>query len=363
LEGVKAIAKARVAVLLVSADFLTSKFIRSKEIPNLLERKDKEGLRIYPVIIKPCAWKQVKWLARMNLRPKDGKPISSGAEHQIDADLAAIVDEVAAIIESKTHITPLETSPTTYEDWVRDIEPEKMHISIEEPEKLAKPGNSIGMKFTLIPVGEFYMGSEEYDAEKHVHKVKINNPFYLGTNPMTQREWKAVMGSNPSSFKGDDLPVERVSWDKVQEFIKKLNEIEGTDKYRLPSEAEWEYACRAGTTTKYSFGDSEKKLGSYAWYVKNSDYKTHRVGQKKSNPGGLYDMHGNVWEWVQDEWHDGYDGAPTDGSAWESGDGAYRVFRGGSWYYRAWYCRSAFRGPVVPHYRDDNLGFRLLREL
>ena len=143
----------------------------------------------------------------------------------------------------------------------------------EEPEKIAKSGNSIGMKFTQIHAGKFYMGSEEYDAEEPVHRVKIKNPFFLGTYPVTQREWKAIMGDNPSHFKGDDLPVELVSWDEVQEFIKKLNEKEGTDKYRLPSEAEWEYACRAGTTTRYSFGDSESELGDYAWYYDNSGEK------------------------------------------------------------------------------------------
>ena len=166
----------------------------------------------------------------------------------------------------------------------------KVYGSIKEPEKIAKQDNSIGLKFTLIPAGEFYMGSEEYDEEKHVHKVRINNPFYLGTYPVTQREWKAVMRRNPSDFKGDDLPVEVVSWDNVQKFIKKLNEKEGTGKYRLPSEAEWEYACRAGTTTRYLFGDDESELGDYAWYGENSDGKTHPVGQKEHNPWGLYDI-------------------------------------------------------------------------
>ena len=233
----------------------------------------------------------------------------------------------------------------------------------EEQERPKTFTNSIGMKFTLIPAGEFYMGSEELDDEKPVHKVKINNPFYLGTYLVTQREWKAIMGDNPSGFKGDDLPVENVSWDNVQEFIKKLSEKEGTDKYRLPSEAEWEYACRAGTIIRYSFGDSESKLGGYAWYDNNSDEKTHPVGQRKPNPWGLYDMHGNVWEWVQDVYHKNYDGAPTDGSAWESGDGARRVFRGGSWYYDARLCRSAIRASFGPRHRSSSLGFRLLQEL
>ena len=235
----------------------------------------------------------------------------------------------------------------------------------EEPEKLAKQGNSIGMKFTMIPEGEFYMGSEERNSEKPVQEVKINNPFYLGTYPVTQREWNAVMGdnNNPSDFKGDDLPVEQVPWNDVQEFIKKLNEKEGTDKYRLPSEAEWEYACRAGTTTRYSFGDDESKLGDYAWYRNNSGDNTHPVGQKKPNPWGLYDLHGNVWEWVQDRWDYSYDGTPTDGSARESGDGALRVIRGGGWYDYARICRSANRDHDDPRARGNCLGFRVLQEL
>jgi formylglycine-generating enzyme required for sulfatase activity len=196
-----------------------------------------------------------------------------------------------------------------------------------------------------------------------VHKVKINSPFYLGTYPVTQAEWKVVMDDNPSGFKGDDLPVETVSWNDVQKFIKKLNEKEGTDKYRLPSEAEWEYAARAGTTTRYSFGDDESKLGDYGWYDNNSGDKTHPVGQKKPNPYRLYDMHGNVWEWVQDERHNSYDGAPTDGSAWESGDGADRVIRGGGWYGLARLCRSANRDRLAPRFRGRFLGFRLLQEL
>jgi formylglycine-generating enzyme required for sulfatase activity len=171
------------------------------------------------------------------------------------------------------------------------------------------------------------------------------------------------MGNNPSHFKGDDLPVEQVSWNEVQDFIRKLNEKEGTDKYRLPSEAEWEYACRAGTTTRYSFGDSESKLGDYAWYRENSGGKmTHPVGKKKPNPWGLYDMDGNVWEWTQDTWYRDYDGAPTDGSAWESAYFPLRVRRGGSWDSIAGSCRSASRGNNVPSRRNCFIGFRLLEE-
>jgi formylglycine-generating enzyme required for sulfatase activity len=182
----------------------------------------------------------------------------------------------------------------------------------------------------------------------------------MGRYEVTQKQWLEIMGDNPSHFKGDDLPVEWVSWEDVQEFIRKLNEKEGTDKYRLPSEAEWEYACRAGTSTRYSFGNSESNLGDYAWYGDNLGDETQPVGLKKPNSWGLYDMHGNVWEWVQDSRHYSYNGAPTDGSAWESGDGAYRVIRGG-WGNDAKDCRSAVRLFVHRNY-GYFLGFRLLRE-
>jgi formylglycine-generating enzyme required for sulfatase activity len=227
--------------------------------------------------------------------------------------------------------------------------------------------NILGMEFVLIPAGEFEMGSPLHEADRcsaegPVHHVNIEKPFYMGRYEVSQKQWREIMGDNPSDFKGDNLPVEQVTWVDVQEFIKKLNEKEGTDKYRLPSEAEWEYACRAGTTTRYSFGDSESKLGEYAWYWDNSGSKTHPVGQKKHNSWGLYDMHGNVWEWVQDRWHDNYDGAPADGSAWESGNDAFRVFRGGCWFDDAGFCRSADRYRGDPRNRIYNLGFRLLKE-
>ena len=223
------------------------------------------------------------------------------------------------------------------------------------------------MEFVRIQPGEFDMGSPvnetaRYDNEGPVHHVTISEAFYLGKYEVTQKQWHEVMEHNPSYFKGDDLPVENVSWDDVQEFIKKLNKKENTHNYRLPSEAEWEYAARAGTTTRYFFGNDDSKLGEYAWYSENSNRKTHTVGKKGANPWGLYDVHGNVWEWVQDKWHPSYDGAPSDGSAWEDGVVAFRVFRGGSWEYGAWYCRSAFHIGDAS-FRSRGLSFRLLQEM
>jgi hypothetical protein len=243
------------------------------------------------------------------------------------------------------------------------------YITVEATTVTPQPVPSTDFTNTIGPAGEFDMGSppdeEDRDSDEGpVHHVHIGKAFYMCKYEVTQKQWHEIMGDDPSYFKGDDLPVEKVSWDDVQEFIKKLNEKEGTDKYRLPSEAEWEYACRAGTTTRHSFGDDESNLGNYGWYVDNSDLTTHQAGLKLSNPRGLYDMHGNVYEWVQDERHSNYDGAPTDGSAWESGYyGANRVLRGGSWNRGAWRCRSANRGRLDPRSRVNYLGFRILKEV
>ena len=152
------------------------------------------------------------------------------------------------------------------------------------------------------------------------------------------------MENNPSRFKGDELPVEIVSWNDVQKFINRLNQREGTDKYRLPTEAEWEYTCRAGSTTAFCYGSNASSLGEYAWYNKNSGRITHPVGQKKPNAWGLYDMHGNVLEWCQDRY------------------GKDRVLRGGSWLHHTWLCQSAFRSVYVLGDRLDSVGFRVARD-
>ena len=237
-------------------------------------------------------------------------------------------------------------------------------IKVKEP-KVIK--NSIGMEFVLIPAGSFMMGSSTGDKkEKPPHEVNISQSFYLQTTEVSQEQWKKVMGDTPSAFKscGDDCPVENVSWEDAQRFIEKLNQLEKTKAYRLPSEAEWEYACRAGTTTEYSFGDDASKLGEYAWYQDNSSKTTHRVAGKKPNPWGLYDMHGNVWEWVEDDWHDSYEGAPADGRAWvDNPRGSVRVVRGGSWDDGARDCRSATRGNGGPDIRYVSVGFRLSRSV
>ena len=199
------------------------------------------------------------------------------------------------------------------------------------------------------------------DNEKPQHQVKVNS-FAIGKYPVTQAQYEAVMGKNPSWFQNNPQnPVERVSWNNAQAFCQKLSQITGKT-YRLPTEAEWEYACRAGTTTRYYFGDDANQLGDYAWYDGNSQDKTHPVGQKKPNPWGLYDMIGNVWEWCEDDWHDNYIGAPKDGSAWlKNGNDNRSPLRGGSWGDIPVFCRSAIR--VSDDRRDDrhdDSGFRVV---
>ena len=222
--------------------------------------------------------------------------------------------------------------------------------------------NSIGMKFVFIPAGTFQMGSTTGEKdEQPVHQVTISKPFYMGETEVTQAQWKAVMGTNPSLFQGNPKqPVEQVWWDDVQAFIRTLNEKEGSNLYRLPIEAEWEYAARDGTTTAYSFGDDASVLDQYAWYKDNAGEKTHPVAQLKPNAWGLYDMHGNVWEWVQD-WYQRYSAeAVTDPQGPASG--THRSRRGGAWNSLDQICRSANRYSVTG-YRDDFLGFRLVRTL
>ncbi|MDR3175498.1 MAG: formylglycine-generating enzyme family protein [Desulfovibrio sp.] len=224
--------------------------------------------------------------------------------------------------------------------------------------------NSIGMEFILIPAGSFTMGAKDFEkvpiGETPQHRVSISKPFYLGKYEVTQAQWTAVMGNNPSEYKGWSNPVEQVSWDDIQVFIQRLNQNEGHTRYRLPTEAEWEYAARAGTESIYSFGDDARELGNYAWY--DEDYlssSTHPVGQKQPNAWGLYDMHGNVFEWVQD-WHGKqyYSNSPGADPKGPS-SGSFRVLRGGSWHHPAHSCSSTSRYCYVPDSSVEFFGFRL----
>jgi formylglycine-generating enzyme required for sulfatase activity len=212
-------------------------------------------------------------------------------------------------------------------------------------------GSGVTMDFMLIRPGTFTMGSDK-GGDEGAHQVTLTKPFYLGKYEVTQEQWQQIMGSNPSEFKSAKNPVEEVSWDDCQSFIEKLRKKVPGQTFRLPTEAEWEHACRAGT-----IGDYAGDLDAMAWYSSNSGRGTHPVGEKKPNAWGLHDMHGNVWEWCADWYGDYPNGAAIDPTG--SNTGSKRVYRGGSWCNVGPYCRSARRNWDSPGYRDFIIGFRV----
>lgn len=248
--------------------------------------------------------------------------------------------------------------------------------------------NDANLEMVWIPAGSFMMGAKNGpEHEKPLHRVNISQGFYMGKYEVTQAQWQSVMGDNPSHFTGDNLPVEQVSWSAAVSFVKRLNMRDSAFIYRLPTEAEWEYAARAGTMDDYA-----GQLDAMGWYVQNSgrltgqgetmavlrasdagEYlrlalenggRTHPVGSKSSNAFGLFDMHGNVWEWCEDSFHGDYSGAPTDGSAWLGGPHAQQhVLRGGSWIDLASWCRSAARAWELPNFSFTfHIGLRVVAQ-
>ena len=220
----------------------------------------------------------------------------------------------------------------------------------------------ISIDMVRVEAGTFTMGAtaemkNPNDDEKPTHRVTLTNDYYIGKYEVTQALWQTVMGNNPSKFKGDNLPVEQVSWDDCQEFISKLNRITGKT-FRLPTEAEWEYAARGGNKSRgYQYSGSNN-LSDVAWFWDNSGSKTHAVGTKQPYELGIYDMSGNVWEWCQDrygEYNSSSQVNPTGANR-----GSNRVVRGGCWFHDAWNCRSSSRGYFTPDYRNDILGLRLV---
>jgi formylglycine-generating enzyme required for sulfatase activity len=239
-----------------------------------------------------------------------------------------------------------------------------------------------GIVFIQIPAGTFLMGTSDsekssLEGEKHwtrfeecerpSRKVTLTKPFLIGKYEVTQKQWTEVMSNNPSAFKGDDLPVESVSWEDAQQFIKKLNAVSDA-KFRLPSEAEWEYACRAGSTNLYSTvaGREEvlpTKLVEYAWSRSNAENKTHPVGTRKPNVWGLHDLHGNVWEWCRDWFDPDFYKRASARDPVNDQPAIERVMRGGSWFLEARTLRSAYRSGQLPSAKSQYVGFRLARDL
>ncbi len=295
------------------------------------------------------------------------------------AEMLEVLQKLAATLKP-SHAVCEETEPP--EVGVEDTEPEGRE-DIGSPAKgiPARPEgqpvpisetdegfrNSLGMEFVYISPGTFLMGSPEGEPGRRrnetQHEVKLTTGFYLQTTPVTQGVWEQVMGDNPAHFMdgGADCPVECVSWHDVQAFIETLNHMERAPRYRLPTEAEWEYACRAGSKSAYCYGDDPAVLSDYAWFDANARKRTHTVAGRRPNAWGLHDMHGNVWEWCAD-WHGPYPSEPVIGPTGPR-DGVSRVVRGGSWNQGPFRLRCADRSRDAPRSRFRYIGFRLAADL
>jgi|AntRauTorckE5430_2_1112549.scaffolds.fasta_scaffold03017_4 formylglycine-generating enzyme required for sulfatase activity len=269
----------------------------------------------------------------------------------------------ATVCVSETNTNGSSTHPPRYErlasvklGWLEAKRKNNNQPPKPEPDRTSDP---FADQMIYVQNGSFQMGSNDGDSdEKPAHTVSVCS-FYMSKYEVTQKQWRDIMGTNPSYFKNcDNCPVKQVSWNDIQDFIKKLNAKTGKN-YRLPTEAEWEYAARGGQSYKYAGSDN---IDNVAWYTSNSGSKTHPVGQKSANGYGLYDMSGNVWEWCQDTWHENYNNAPTNGTAWlTGGDNSRRVLRGGSWNSDDSDCRVASRYRVYPTSRNNSISFRLAR--
>jgi formylglycine-generating enzyme required for sulfatase activity len=344
----------------------TQDFVRI-EIESALKRK----IPVIPVLVGGASMPGPEQL------PPSLEPLAyrNGAQVRSDPDFHRDMDRLIAGIQQHfgsaqtPPLSPLQQKQTfTFEVVTVNDKGEEISRKPEQAEYRTEDlGNGITLDIVAIPGGTFEMGSKEQEHEQPIHRVTVA-PFWMGKFAVTQEQYEAVMGTNPSKFKGAKCPVEKVSWRDAVAFCQRLSE-KLNHEYRLPNEAEWEYACRAGTQTPFYFGRTlTPDLGNYDGnytYGKGPEgqwrQQTTDVGTFPPNIFGPYDMHGNVWEWCADHWYENYKGAPTDGSAWLSkNDNDKRLMRGGSWDCDPWYCRSAYRYYYYPDGRDNGIGFRVV---
>lgn len=383
-----ALAQAKVALLLVSDDFLASEFVMNEEVPKLLAAAEAEGVRVLWVSLSPCLVEHTpigeyqavlpldQYLVELD-KPRQQRALKTIAERIREALMAPGSEHEPEPTPPglATHSFRLETARILRagNGW----EVQRQPLQVEGA--LVDLGNGVSLPLVRIPAGEFLMGSpadeqDRSDDEGPHHRVRVGE-FWMGQTPITQAQWRAVMVSNPSYFSNqpdsDQRPVEQVSWRDAMAFCQRLSE-RTRRYYTLPSEAQWEYACRAGTTTPFHFGDTiTPKLANYdgnTTYANGpkGEYRkqTTPVGLFPANAWGLKDMHGNVWEWCLDQWHGSYAGAPADGSAWVDSEdeksGTRRLLRGGSWIIILGDCRSADRYLLGPDIAIDYVGFRVV---
>jgi formylglycine-generating enzyme required for sulfatase activity len=324
---------ADIILLLISPDFIASKYcyeveLYEVELPAAMARHEAGEACVVPILMRPVAdWESLPF-AKLQLYPTGGRPITRWRDED-----EAFVDVVKGIKKAVSQLL------------------EKRSFTLNLPDR-------ISLEMIAIPGGKFWMGSPDgmgYDDEQPRHEVTIA-PFFMGKYPVTQAQYEAVIGKNPSGFKGENRPVERVSWHDAIAFCQELSK-RSDRQFGLPSEAQWEYACRAGTKTKFCFSETiSPEQASH-----NSSNGTSEVGKFSSNQFGLCDMHGNVWEWCADYWHESYEGAPENGSAWiTASKDARRLLRGGSWSNPPDQCRSAYRLHYSPDGRIHYIGFRVV---
>jgi formylglycine-generating enzyme required for sulfatase activity len=437
-----ALAAAKVALLLVSSDFLASEFVTNSELPQLLTAAEEEGLRILWVPVRPSLVKRTpisayqalgdpgRPLARMDpveqeealveialaieqalaphqnspsaaaktpgdsagrprqaATPRSGSSVLAGVDRQaVAAERSGAVQPEVALTEAAQPSAPpvslqrFDTSTCLLRQEVGRWSMERRPLQVEGYRE--ELGEGVALTMVKIPAGSFLMGSPEDEPERleregPQHEVTLGS-FFLAQTPITQAQWRAVAGwqkvgrelePDPSRFKGANRPVEQVSWFDALEFCRRLNQRTG-QRYGLPSEAQWEYACRAGSTTPFHFGATlTPELANYDgnYVYGNGPKGTYRkqtsdVASFPANGWGLHDMHGNVREWCEDHWHDSYNFAPGDDQPWlipAAADDEPRLLRGGSWYSDPGYCRSAYRFSIPPGLRRYTFGFRV----
>ena len=424
VEIEKALASAKVALLLVSVDFLASEFVTNKELPPLLRAAEEEGLCILWVCLGPCFYEATPIHEYQAVLPP-GEPLEALSPVQQKAALKslagairdALSSEVAAAQVPPAPVPPIQVPPV-------QVKPRPVPAPSPAPSSAAAPavidssrlqrfatstcllrqeggrwsmerrslqvegyredlGGGLALTMVKIPAGSFLMGSpkdepERSDDEGPQHDVTLG-AFCMAQTPITQAQWRAVAGwqkvgrdlqPDPSKFKGANRPVEQVSWFEALEFCRRLRQRTG-QRYGLPSEAQWEYACRAGSTMPFHFGATlTPELANYdcTYVYGNGPKGTYRkqtidVASFPANGWGLHDMHGNVWEWCEDHWHESYNFAPGDDQPWlipAAADDELRLLRGGSWNDGPGLCRSAFRYRCGPDYANFDVGFRVV---
>lgn len=349
----------QVVVLLLSTDFFNSTYIIEKELPEVVRMHQAGTCQIIPVIVRKCHWKDTAFgayaeLGDLQALPVGEKPILSKAHWDHEDD--PYFDIVEGIKDSIQAFQAKQSEGVTFRHPLTPVQAKEAESS-EEVTKSHRLTSTLAFDYPMVRVegGTFQMGSPKTDAGRYddecQHTVTVAS-FSIGQYEVTQANWREIMGNNPSHFRdNDNCPVEQVSWNDVQDFLIKLNAKYPGNNYRLPTEAEWEYAARGGNKSRgYQYAGSDD-LGSVAWYKANAGDKTHPVGTRNPNELGLYDMSGNVLEWCQDTFK------PYPGCAGTSNSN--RIFRGGGWVHVPRGCRPASRGYSGPDYRLNYLGFRL----